>query len=274
MAVLNMVLIHGWTSDESIWQETQNYLDQRYRVYTLNLPIAKDIDSYRDAVIGLIEKNGLDQVILVGWSMGALVAVQVAHQLPIKVQGLILVSGTSRFLADSQCGIPELGGESTVKYGQFEQESVTLTDAYMGGIPAALIVRMKKRLSKNCQQTINDFNKLMFSPQEQAQGLAVEIIDSALSRGRTWDLIEAQAGLDYLAVADVRAELKGITCPTLLLHGEQDEICPIGGAEFIQRQIPCAQLIIYPGVGHIPFLTNFEGFHQALERWLASYDNK
>lgn len=59
MAVLNMVLIHGWTSDESIWQETQNYLDQRYRVYTLNLPIAKDIDSYRDAVIGLIEKNGL-----------------------------------------------------------------------------------------------------------------------------------------------------------------------------------------------------------------------
>ena len=272
MAVQNIVLIHGWASDESIWQETQNYLDQRYRVYTLNLPIAKNIYSYRDAVIELIEQNDLDQVILVGWSMGTLVAIQVAHQLPHKVQGLLLVSGTSRFLADAQSGIPELGSENTVKYESFEKENVT--EAYMGGIPAALIVRMKKRLSKNCEQTITDFYKLMFSNQEQAQGLAGEIIAKDLSRRRTCDLIEAQAGLDFLAEADVRAVLKGITCPTLLLHGEQDEICSIGGAEFIQRQIPCAQLIIYPGVGHIPFLTNFEGFHRALEGWLASYDDK
>lgn len=274
MAVQNIVLIHGWTSDESIWQETQNYLGQRYHVYTLNLPIAKNIHTYRDAVIELIEQNGLDQVILVGWSMGALVGIQVAHQLPHKVQGLVLVSGTSRFLADSQSGIPELGSKNTVKYENFEQESVTLTEAYMGGIPATLIARMKKRLSNNCEQTTTNFYKLMFSSQEQAQGLAGKIIARDLSRGRTWELNEAQAGLDFLAEADVRAELKGITCPTLLLHGEQDEICPIGGAKFIQRQIPCAQLIIYPGVGHIPFLTIFEGFHRALEGWLASYDDK
>lgn len=253
MEVQNIVLIHGWTSDESIWQDTQDYLDQRYRVYTLNLPIAKTLYSYRDAVIELIEQNGLDQVILVGWSMGALVAIQLAHQLSHKVQGLVLVSGTSRFLADSQ---------------------LTSTVAYMGGIPAALIVRMKRRLRKNYEQTITDFYKLMFSPQELAQGLAGEIIASDLRRGRTWELIEAQDGLDFLAEADVREELKEITCPTLLIHGERDEVCPIGGAEFIQRQIPCAQLIIYPGVGHIPFLTNFEVFHRALEGWLASYDDK
>jgi len=253
MAIQNIVLIHGWTTDESIWQNTQNYLDQRHHVYTLNLPISKSIYSYRDAVIELIEQNGLDQVMLVGWSMGTLVAIQVAHQLPHKVLGLLLVSGTSRFLTDSQ---------------------FTSTQAYMGGIPAALMARMKKRLSKNREQTITDFYKLMFSPQEQAQGLAGEIIASALRRGRTCDLIEAQAGLDFLAEADIRAELKEITCPTLLLHGEKDEICPLGGAEFIQRQIPCAQLIVYPGVGHIPFLTNFKDFHRALEGWLNSYDDK
>ena len=253
MAIQNIVLIHGWASDGSIWQDTQNYLEQKYPVYMLNLPMSKNIYSYRDAVIELIEHKDLYQVMLVGWSMGALIAIQVTHQLPHKVQGLLLVSGTSRFLTDSQ---------------------LTLTEPYSGGIPAALIVRMKKRLIKNREQTITDFYKLMLSPQEEAQGLAGEIIGSALSRGRTWDLIEAQAGLDFLAEADVRAELKRITCPTLLIHGEQDEICPIGGAEFIQRQIPCAQLISYPWVGHIPFLTNFKDFHRALERWLNSYDNK
>lgn len=274
MAVQNIVLIHGWASDQSIWLETKNYLERRYDVYTLSLPIAKNIHSYRDAVIELIEQNGLDQVILVGWSMSALVAIQVAQERQLLVQGLVLVSGTSRFLADTQSGIPKLGSENSVDDEAFKQESVTLTDVYLGGIPATLIVRMKKRLSKNCEQTIIDFHKLMFSTQEQAQGLAGEIMARDLRHARTWDLIEAQAGLDFLAEADVRAELKGITCPTLLLHGEQDDICPIRGAQFIQRQIPCAQLIIYPGVGHIPFLTNFKGFHRAVEGWLASYDDK
>jgi len=253
MAIQSIVLIHGWAADESIWQETRDYLELRHRVYTLNLPLANSIHSYRDAVIELIEQMNLTQVILLGWSMGALVAIQVAAQLPHKVQGLVLVSGTSRFPADTQ---------------------LTLTEGYKGGIPAALIVRMKKRLCKNCEQTITDFYQLMFSTQERAQGLAGEIIAGDLSRGRTWDLIEAQAGLDFLAEADVRAILQGITCPTLLLHGEQDEICPLGGAEFLQQQIPGAQLVSYPGVGHIPFLTNFESFHRALEGWLASYDDQ
>ena len=273
MAMQNIVLIHGWASDESIWLETQNYLEPRYHVYTLDLPIAKNIHSYRDAVLELIEQNALEQAILVGWSMGALVAIQVAHQLPHKVQGLVLVSGTSRFLADSPSGIPELGSEDTAKIKNSEQESVTFREAYVGGIPAALIARMKKRLSKNFEQTITDFYQLMFSTQEQGEGLVGEVISRDLSRGRTWDLIEAQAGLDFLAEADVRAILKGIACPTLLLHGEQDEICPLRGAEFIQRQIPCAQLIIYPRVGHIPFLTEFDGFNRALEGWLARYDD-
>ena len=72
-----------------------------------------------------------------------------------------------------------------------------------------MIVRMKKRVYKNCEQTITDFYKLMFSTQERAQVLAGEINIEDLSRGRTWDLIEAQAGLDFLAEADVQAVLQG-----------------------------------------------------------------
>ena len=76
-------------------------------MYTLNLPLANNIHSYRDAVIELIEEKNLTQVILLGWSMGVLVAIQVAEQLAHKVQGLVLVSGTSRFLADEQLTLTE-----------------------------------------------------------------------------------------------------------------------------------------------------------------------
>ena len=206
--------------------------------------------------------------------MGALIAIQVAHQLNHKVRGLVLVSGTSRFLTDKQSEIAVLGSENFLENGILSQNSVPLIKLYPGGIPTALVMRMKKRLSKNVEQTLTDFYKLMFSHQEQAQGLDKKVIDTYLGYVRNWDIIVAQSGLDFLVEVDVRAELKAITCPTLLLHGEQDEICPLGGAEFIQEQIPGAQLVSYPGVGHIPFLNDLAGFHLDLEVWLAIYDDK
>ncbi len=244
MAVQNILLIHGWASDKSIWQETENYLAQRYRVYTLNLPSMKHKYSYRDTVFELIKEKGLEQVILAGWSLGTRVAIQAALKLPQIVQGLILISGTGKFVSDTQ---------------------------YPGGIPALPIIRMKKRLHKNAGQTFQDFYKLMFSDREKTEGLAEQVITSYLERGRTWDISEAQAGLDFLLEVDLRSELKDTTCPTLLLHGEQDEICPLSGAVFIQQQMPCARLVSYPGTGHIPFLTNPKDFLRDLEGWLTVY---
>jgi Predicted hydrolases or acyltransferases (alpha/beta hydrolase superfamily) len=244
MAVQNLVLIHGWASDKRIWQKTENCLAQKNRVDTLDLPSMQHRYSYRDAVLELIEEKGLDQVILAGWSMGALVALQAALELPQIIQGLILISGTGKFVSDTQ---------------------------YPGGIPAIPIIRMKKRLNKNAEQTFKDFYKLMFSDREQMEGLAEKVITSHLEHGRTWDISDAQAGLDFLLEVDLRSELEGITCPTLLLHGKQDEICPLAGAVFIQQQMPCARLISYPGVGHIPFLTNPEDFQRDLEGWLTVY---
>ncbi|MFZ3101533.1 MAG: alpha/beta fold hydrolase [Desulfitobacteriaceae bacterium] len=281
MSVQNIVLIHGWASDESIWQETRNYLEQKHRVYTLNLPLMKHKHSYRDAVLEMIEQKGLAQVIVVGWSMGALIAIQVAHQTH-KVRGLVLVGGTSRFLMETQLELVISGSEQTLVKGIIVQKSFpyeSLPDKsspsikpYPGGIPTALVKRMKKRLSKNVKQTLTDFYKLMFSHQEQAQGIDKKVTDFYLGCGINWDIIGVQAGLDFLGEVDLRAELKAITCSTLILHGEQDEICPIEGAKFIQEQIPCAQLVSYPKVGHIPFLTNFAGFHRDLEEWLSIYD--
>ncbi|HWQ89808.1 MAG TPA: alpha/beta fold hydrolase [Desulfitobacteriaceae bacterium] len=244
MDIRNIVLIHGWASDESIWKETRKYLEQKYRVYALNLAALKQLPDYCEQVSKLIEENALEQVLVTGWSLGALVALQTAIRLPAKVQGLLLISGTSKFLSAEQ---------------------------YPGGIPAALVKRMKKRLNNNARQTFSDFHSLMFSKQEQTQGIAAKITANYLSRGRTWDIAEARAGLDFLIETDLRSDLKDITCPVLLLHGEQDEICPLGGAVYLEQQLPCARLVSYPETGHMPFLTNSKDFQRDLEGWLSVY---
>jgi pimeloyl-[acyl-carrier protein] methyl ester esterase len=244
MRAEDIVLIHGWAADENIWQETRNYLAGSYRVHTLNLPALKNMTDYCEKVSSLIVEKALEEVFLAGWSLGALVALQAALRLPEKVRGLILISGTSRFVT---------------------------AEEYPGGIPAALVKRMKKRLNNKASQTFSDFYNLMFSQKEQVQGLAVRIKTDCLSRGRTWDMAEAQAGLDYLLETDLRSELKEIACPVLLLHGGQDEICPLAGAAYMQQLLPAASLVSYPEAGHVPFLSNSGDFQRDLEGWLALY---
>lgn len=256
----NIVLIHGWASDESVWQEARRYLEPRYRLHTLNLSLAESLTSYRDAVLDLIAQNGLTKVILLGWSLGSLVAIQVASRVSSIVDGLVLVSGTSRFAGEqSQVPLKKTSDKEATLAGT--PDPVTM--------PASLVRKMKKRLRQNPEQTLTDFYQLMFSAAERARGVAGGIMDRHLRWGRVWDQAEAQAGLDFLLQADLRSELSRLNCPTLLLHGAEDKICPLQGARFMQGQLPLAQLISYPGVGHVPFLTNPVDFYCDLEAWLS-----
>ncbi|MEW6662223.1 MAG: alpha/beta fold hydrolase [Bacillota bacterium] len=243
----DFILIHGWASDETIWLETREYLQKKHRVFALNLPHSINLDTYWQAVLQLMKNQDLKQVILMGWSMGALVALQVAKRFPENIKGLVLVSGTSKFVSET----PRKDSRQD----------------YPGGIPAVLVYRMEKRLAKNRLQTFQDFYRLMFSPQERAKGLDLEIMEKYLLQGRRWSTEEALAGLKFLLECDTRADLEAITCPVLLIHGEDDEICPLAGAAFITTKLK-GQMVVFPGSGHMPFLTNSNDFYKCLMEWV------
>ncbi|MEW6696293.1 MAG: alpha/beta fold hydrolase [Bacillota bacterium] len=245
MAALDMIFINGWASDQGVWQVTRNYLGKRYRVHTLDLPPLVDSFTYRDAVVQLIRGQGLNKVILAGWSMGSLVVMQAAKEWPGAVKGLVLISGTSKFTSESSGG-------------------------YNGGLSPVLVARMKKRLTQDLPKTLLDFYQLMFSPRERQLDLDRIIVEKYL-RGRPWELAEVLGGLDYLLRTDLRPELKAIACPVLLIHGDRDEICPLKGALYLQANLSQASLKVFPECGHVPFLTQGDSFHLCLEEWVNSY---
>ena len=51
---------------------------------------------------------------------------------------------------------------------------------------------------------------------------------------------------------DETSALAGIHCPTLILWGALDAWIPVAHADRFRKAIPGAQLIVYPGVGHVP----------------------
>jgi len=98
-----LVLVHGWTCDDSSWAANVPELAKRYRVITLDLPghgksgAPKDgkvtMDMFANAVEAVRAEQKVDRIILVGHSMGTPVIRQYAHLYPQHVAALVLVDG-------------------------------------------------------------------------------------------------------------------------------------------------------------------------------------
>jgi pimeloyl-ACP methyl ester carboxylesterase len=97
----DIVFLHGWRCDGSIWQSLVGTLNKEgFSVYLFDLPgfgasvpIKKHytVSNYAAVVEGTIEKLGLKNVILVGHSVGGRVLIKLASQQPNYIEKLVLV---------------------------------------------------------------------------------------------------------------------------------------------------------------------------------------
>jgi len=102
-----LVLIHGWTCDETFWGSNVPALSKRYRVLTVDLPghgqsdPAPDysMDSFADAVSAVMTDAKVKRATLVGHSMGGPVLLAFARRHPEQVTALVAVDAA---YSDSQ----------------------------------------------------------------------------------------------------------------------------------------------------------------------------
>lgn len=109
-----IVLVHGWTCDETSWAANVPELAKHYRVITLDLPghgksgAPKDgkvtLDMFARAVEAVRAEQKADKIILAGHSMGTPVVRQYARLFPQHVTALVLVDGV--VVAPAPAGAP------------------------------------------------------------------------------------------------------------------------------------------------------------------------
>lgn len=78
--------------------------------------------------------------------------------------------------------------------------------------------------------------------------------------------------LSRLVNEDLTDRLPLITAPTLLIWGENDTATPMADARKMERMIPGAGLVSFPGCGHYSFLDNPVQFAAVLRSFLLSND--
>ena len=60
-----------------------------------------------------------------------------------------------------------------------------------------------------------------------------------------------------------------VEVPTLILWGEEDALTPVAGAEWYARHLPDAELVTYPGIGHLPMEEAADESLRDLREWLT-----
>lgn len=176
---------------------------------------------------------------IVAGSMGGLLSLEL---LPKNCKKLVLISSTARFCA---------------------------TEDYAFGTPERMLKRMLLLMDRNPQAVLEDFFKNVHAPQRQSR-IAIQqqatCWEKALEDSAT--LAELKIGLEYLLYADLREHIPAISSSTLILHGDQDRIIPVGAAEWLHKNLPNSQLQLFEGFGHALPAHQLQRISRAIYRFL------
>jgi pimeloyl-[acyl-carrier protein] methyl ester esterase len=240
----HLVLLPGWGMEPVVWQPFCKQFRRHYSFSSVDWREVKTIEGYKEEVLNHIRRLDLSPCALVGWSLGALVALEVTQKHPDLISHLILIGGTSRFTADP-------------------------SSSYPMGWASRIVERMKQQLIRYPQPTLNHFYTSMFSPGEQKQGYIQQWMN-LIEQFRDYEIQAYVLGLDYLLQKDCRNGLEQMSTPLLCIHGEMDSICPIDAAkEIIKRKKGMAKLRSIPDAGHAPLFTAAKTCADAIQLFLG-----
>jgi 3-oxoadipate enol-lactonase len=241
-----VVLIHALGTSLRSWDPTAGILEQRYQVirydYRGHGRSEKVQESLSIALLAqdlqdLLRQLRLRRVYIVGLAVGAMIAQQVAVDCRELVSGLVLADTRSELEA------------SGVQYNEQRAESVE-----RGGMRAAVDMTIERAFAPDFRrrnpESLRAFRGEFLA--NDPHGYAS--ISRALSGFR------------------LTHRLREIECPTLLLTGEVDRLCPSSEAADMQSRIPEAKLEILPGVGHFSAIEAPEEFAKRVLAFLETLE--
>lgn len=234
-----ILLIHGFSASLQTWEPWVFDLGAEYRLISVDLPghgltrtpknYRPSIEGYSDFIDAFMDKIGLDHAMIVGSSMGGNTAWMTALRHPARVDSLVLVGAS---------GWRDEGADNASEPVVFKLLRAPVIGPLMTNLDSTRLVRSGLEASFVDKSLVTDAMVARYTQLARAPNHRPVLI--AISTGR-----------DARAVATKEA-LSKITAPTLILHGAQDNLVAVSGADKFKDAIPGAQAVIYEGVGHVP----------------------
>ena len=240
-AGLTLLFLHGFPLNSNVWEPQMEELRDVARVLAPDLrghglslagePPYTMQEMARDA-IRLMETIGVRApVVVCGHSMGGYLAFEIYRQYPEWVAGLILVSTRA-------------GGDSAE--GRENRDKMAKQAKQEGVVAIADIMLPKLLAPQNYEEN------------EELVEFVRDMMESTSLKGMEGALMAMKERPDSMPL------LPNITVPTLIIHGEEDQIVPMAEAEAMYEAIPDARLVAIHGAGHLPSLEQSLTFSEAV----------
>lgn len=243
-----ILLLHGANQSAHSWDLVSLHLSDRYNVFALDQrghgdsEWTRDVDYSPDARaadgLAFIQDQGLATPIIIGHSMGGLVAMRMVLSGLTVTRGLVLVDTG-----------PELSPKGVEIVHNFVVRNVEFDDLedFLDNVTRYDPFRSREHIARTVK-----YNML-----RRADGKYVSKVDHRLVR----DPAPTQLRLD---------DLGGLTCPILVVRGGESDILEPEAAERFVAALSNGRLITVPGAGHNVHGANTPGFLEALRPFLAN----
>ncbi|GAA2001201.1 alpha/beta fold hydrolase [Microbacterium ulmi] len=231
-----VLLSHGWPLNSDAWEATALFFaehghraiahDRRGHGRSTQTWDGNEMDTYADDLACLIEHLRLTGVTLIGHSTGGgEVAHYIARHGSDRIAKLVLVSA-----------VPPL---------------ILRTDDNPGGLPIEVFDGIRAGEAANRSQLYRDLADGPFFGNNRAGDVAQGTRDAFWLQGLAAGTRNAYECIAAFSATDFRPDLAQIDVPTLVIHGDDDQIVPFEISGRLSAQlIADARLIVYEGGAH------------------------
>lgn len=234
--------ISGWSVPADLWEPYYKEWPSANH-YSLSFDKCEQVEQITEHAVYTLQQIKAKQVIVVGWSLGAMVALQLALRFPEQISHLFLIGGVAEFVKRNRT---EIGWNERV------------------------VRRMKKQLQVDVWDVIRSFDQKMFSTVEHQAGDWERWNERF--RKNLPPLSSLQAGLDFLQQFSLGIHGNQIRIPVFLLSGDEDSICSTEATLALAKQLPRSTCTIWKESGHACFWTQRERFQQWMKECFCGED--
>ncbi len=242
-----LVLLHGWAMHSGVWGPLFGHLAKRHRVHAVDLPghgRSGPVDPFTlDGVVDALEatfSGDAFPLVVLGWSLGGMIALRWSRVRPERIGRLVLVCTTPRFVAGTD---------------------------WPHAISAPTLSRFGDELHVAWRETVLRFLALQIKGSEHAHAVQAALRAQLFARGEPSPRVLA-AGLALLRSEDLRAEVRAIGQPALVIAGSRDTLTPAAAGAWLAAALPHARYVPIEGAAHTPFLSHPDAIAAALDRFL------
>ena len=237
---MNLIFIHGSGCSKNVWDQQLSFFDGSIALDLPGRPSGEPLASGEPLesatelaqwLIDYITDHALENVVLVGHSLGAAVVMQSALLNDRNIKGIVLIGSGARLKV-----IPQLLTSLSALAEQAVEQSASIPDSFLQAnqhIPEPFKTNINEAIKKNgARIMLNDF----------------KVCDKF----------------------DVMDQLASLHLPVKIIVGEKDSMTPVKYASFLHERIDQSELMVIEGGTHMVFAEQAALVNEQIEAFIAT----